>query len=62
MNCLMLNFLFDRKRYWTHFKSSIDPEVANVGQHGGVGFVCKESNDFSFRFIEVNSDRIDAIQ
>jgi exonuclease III len=55
--------LLKDKCLWSSFKSSIDPEAASVGRpYGGVGFVCKESSDLSYQVLDVNSDRICAIQ
>ena len=49
--------------YWTHFKSSMDPEIVQSGRsYGGVGFVCHKQDQVSFRPINIDSNRVCAIQ
>ena len=53
---------FRDQGYWSVFKSSMDPEVVQIGRsYGGVGFVCRESEGITYISREVNSDRICAI-
>ena len=58
-----LKSTFRDQGYWSVFKSSMDPEVVQIGRsYGGVGFVCRESEGITYISREVNSDRICAIQ
>ena len=51
------------RQRWTLMKSSMDPEVIQKGRsHGGVGFICKEKDQISYRSIDVNSNRVCVIQ
>ena len=49
---------------WTSLKSSVNPEEELHGRpYGGVGFVCKNTtNDFSIRPVNIDNDRLSAIQ
>ena len=41
------------KNWWTHLKSSVDPEQITSGRpHGGVGFICKENSDLTYRAVD----------
>ena len=60
-----INTLCDSEGLWSHFKSSVDPEENLSGRpYGGVGFICKRANnkDYSFRIINIDNDRISALQ
>ena len=49
--------------FWSHFKSSMDPEVIINGRpYGGVAFICRTHDNISYREIEVDNDRICIIQ
>ena len=53
----------NQKSKWSHFKSSVDPEIVTSGRpHGGVAFICKKKNSVSYKVLNVNSDRVCAIQ
>ena len=46
--------LYKDKNIWSHLKSSVDPESVSSGRpHGGVGFLCKESGDVTYRVLGV---------
>ena len=60
-----INDMCKSEGLWSHFKSSVDPEVILTGRpYGGVGFICKRENSsiYSFRIINVECDRVAAIQ
>ena len=55
--------LYKDKYVWTHLKSSVNPEMVCVGRpHGGVGFMCREMKDVTYQILQVDSDRVCAIQ
>ena len=48
---------------WVALKSSMDPsEIINGRPYGGIGFICSKSEGITFQSIDVESDRICAIQ
>lgn len=52
-----------KNKLWSVLKSSMDPEVIQRGRsYGGVGFICKEKKGVSYRSLDVESDRICALQ
>ncbi len=52
-----------REGYWSHMKSSIDPEEVLQGRpYGGVGFICKRIQGLIYKPIEVDNDRITGVQ
>ena len=51
------------KNWWTHLKSSVDPEQITSGRpHRGVGFIYKENSDLTYRAVEVSFERLCLIQ
>ena len=51
--------LYKDKNIWSLLTSSVDPESVSSGRpHGGVGFLCKESGNVTYRVLEVSSDRL----
>ena len=44
---------------WSYFKTSIDSETVLSGRgYGGVGFICKQKPNISYRRMDIESDRI----
>ena len=51
------------RKLWSFLKSSIDPEIVQVGRSfGGVGFICKQLKSYKYQVIHISSDRLCAIQ
>ena len=58
-----LKAMLAREGYWSHMKSSIDPEEVLQGRpYGGVGFICKRIQGLIYKPIEVDNDRITGVQ
>ncbi len=55
--------IFKSQNCVSYLKSSIDPESVLTGRpYGGVGFVCKRTQGFSFYPIDCSNDRISVIK
>lgn len=55
--------LFNEKHIWSYFKSSMNPEEVRKGRpQGGVAFVCRHNTGLSYRVLDINCDRLCAIQ
>ena len=60
-----ISALCENEGLWSHLKTSVDPEEDLTGRpYGGVGFICKwaDTKAYSFRIINVDNDRISALQ
>ena len=53
----------NKKNKWSYLKSSMDPEESNTGRpFGGIGFICKQTKNTTYKILDINSDKICALQ
>ena len=59
-----LHTIFQKENKWSYLKSSMNPmyKDSKGREFGGIGFVCQNRNNVSYRPIECESDRVCALQ
>ena len=51
------------RNLWSCLILNMDPEQIQKGRsYGGVGFICKQQNELAYRVIEIDNDRLSALQ